>query len=165
MPPSFASIVPHPDVRHLACAAAESGYRNVYAAGRGHDGVTRWVAKVKLCGRLTTLPGSRSTMPHVAALSVVQWYRSTFGRRWREALSGTRRRNPWHVRYSPSRGGFLLAVWELGERTEVVRLRRDGRPTCELVVFPSAGEAKGYIRTWLRVRYGLFAGCVMYRAS
>lgn len=142
----------------------ESGYRNVYAHGRDLAGNTRWVAKVKRAGRLTTLPRSSSPTPAEAARRVAEWYADQFGPRWVEHLR-SRKRNPWRAWYSPRRGGWVACVWLFGERVEVRRVTRCGRPDMRAshTVFASRDEAVVGCKRFARSLYGMFAPLVMFR--
>lgn len=136
-----------------------SGFRNVYWH---HSRKLPWVAKVKAGGALRTL--GRRSQPHEAALLVALWYRERYGPAWaRVVASHDRRRPPFKAWYSRTRACWLLAVWELGERQEVVRFRRDGRPGSRLMTFASEAEAERYVRVWAVLRYGLFAAVALCR--
>lgn len=149
------SIVPHPDVAIFRCRSCASGYRNVYECSRA-DGLTKYVAKVKLGGRLRCLRGSRSYQPHVSALAVVRWYQDTFGDAWRDvaaqrkALAGLGSAGgAVRLWYSPARGAWLAAVWLDGKRTEVVPLGPDGKPdpdADEPETFPTPEKARAGVR-------------------
>ena len=68
---------------------------------------------------------------------------------------------------APAKINLWLKV--LGRREEVWALRRGRRnawhTTDALAVFPTAAAARAGIRRYLRLRYGLFAGCVLRRGA
>lgn len=151
----------------LSCHTARSGYRGVCRASRNAEGVDVWRAYVKECGVKRDL-GVRSPDRQVCARAVAAWYAAEFGPDWPRAVAA-RKRNPFAVRRSPKYGGYVAAVWVLGRREEVWALRRGRRnawhTTDALAVFPTAAAARAGIRRYLRLRYGLFAGCVLRRGA
>jgi hypothetical protein len=163
-------VKPRPGV-----AAARSGYRNVYLARRDDCGANVWVAKVKVGGKLRTLPDSRSTNVRETAICVARWYRERFGVNWaRLARSNARRRNPWKVWYSERYGGWLARVWIKGKPVELRRLTRCvsrrrkpdilPRPWVRpvLLVFPTAKAAKAAIWPWVERQYRCEMRYVVY---
>ena len=156
MPPSL--LIPSVDVRALRCGSP-SGFRNVYRHGKNPDGEWVYVAKVKRDGRLTTLPGSRSTQAQVTAAAVVRWYEQQYGPRWRDVLAMRKSRRrpadpPWRVYESRADRGYTLGVFLDG--VEEVAVKWDaarGRWTDRPLVFPTREAAVAFA-----VRYA----CLLY---
>ena len=144
-----------------------SGFLNVYPAGTDLSGVRYFKAKVKRAGRTYTIPGSRNPEAWRCAQAVVQWLKEEFGDDWRRVLE-QRKHNAFAVRYSAKYGGFVAAVWVMGQREEVVVLRRRKRdlwePTARLAVFATKDGAREGIKRYMRLRYGLLSPFVQYRA-
>jgi hypothetical protein len=167
------------DISVLRCRS-ESGYRNVYYARKSRDGLPVWVARVKRGGRLTSLPGSRSTDPRESARHVLRWYRQEFGEQWRRALVGRKRPAVLVRRHPDQRGRYYAVLWIEGKRHEVVSLRRVpiprrlmGRGPCErwerdpdaLVAFWSREQAKHGAWLYAARLLGLQAYTAIYRVD
>jgi hypothetical protein len=167
-PPTTSTVPVERLIGPLRCRTAESGFRNVYRHRIDPAGNPVWVARVKLGGCLYNIPGSRSTQPHVTARFVARWYAETFGDNWRAVLA-TRKINPFQIRESKRFGGFIAAVWVIGNREEVVvmqRLKRNRwRPTEKIAVFETREDARRGIRRYLLLRYGLFASVVAWKGE
>lgn len=149
--------------------ASASGYRFVYldTSKRDSFGQQIYYGKVKLRGRLHTVPGSRTADRRACALAVVKWLRARFGDGWADAME-SRTAPPYAVRHSGSRRGHVAAVWVGGAREEVCELRhRRGRwaPTDALEVFPTARAARAGVWRYLVRRYGLLAYCLPSRLA
>lgn len=185
---NFQSIVPHPDTRLLRCDSAASGYRNVYLhryCDQWRDtGEPRFVAKVKVGGRLMRIRGSAGPCAHVVALYVLCWYRDRYGARWRDAIQG-RHLRPAAVLAVRSRRlrGWRCRVWEWGAPVEVTGYRMAGRlgdrydtannvRVCarhwsrpgRALVFRTRAEAERFaLRVWSAQRWGLFSESALWR--
>jgi hypothetical protein len=151
------SDIDHRAIEVLRSRYAQSGFRGVYRHATG-----KWLAKVRMSGKLQAICPPLPTPAH-AATRLVRWYAETFGDEWAERLKH-RKKLPWRVWWSESRGGWMLRVWEFGYVTEVVEYRR-GRPTDKFMLFPSRETAINHIRLWLYRRYGMFAHLVLYKSE
>ena len=127
--------------------SSETGFKSVYVATKDTLGRLRYIAKIKSGGKLRCLPGSRSYDPRETAGCVVRWYERTFGPGWREALLA-RKRTPWRLWFSRSRGGWCARAWLRGRPAEV--LTADG----ELATFPSRADAAAALDAFVRERTG-----------
>lgn len=133
------SIVSADCIALLHTTRNPTGYRHVYEhhAEQRRDlrRQQRYVAKVRIKGKLYRVPGSSSSSARECAKHVIRWYQQRYGDAWREELTRrmppppviTRRSvrcapapsEPWEAKWNEVDGGWNLWVWEFGTRVPV----------------------------------------------
>ena len=141
------------DISVLQSHKLASGYRNVYRHKNG------WQARPyrrRVVGTFRT--------PELAAAAVVTWWEATYGPEWRTAYR-KRSCNGWRLSYDSELCGYVLTVWPYGVPELLAVFPTPGKRTRREYMDLKKHCRKHVVGPWARKKFGLLAGCSLWRGT